>query len=383
MDLKTKQRIAVSAVFFQSGLCFSTWAIRIPTIKATFHLSETELGSLLLIKPAGALVGLPLAGWLVDKFGSKSATIIAACTYSIFLTTIGLAPSVLWLCLALLMFGISGNLFNIANNVQALNMQNAYGKVIMASFHGLWSLGGFFGGALGSFLLSLKVDIIPHMLIVSFFVLFLLFLSHRFLLNESAAKASGKPAFQLPDAALLKLGLIAFCGMMCEGCMFDWSGVYFKEVVGANKGLVGAGYIAFMSTMASVRFISDFFTNKFGSKTILIASGLLIFIGLITSVLFPYLVTAIIGFFLVGAGTASVIPLTYSEVGKTTKFSPGIALSIASTIGYFGFLFGPPIIGFVAGAVNLRASFTLIAAVGITISILTGLSVLKARKSVA
>ena len=160
--------------------------------------------------------------------------------------------------------------------------------------------------------------------------------------------------------------------------MFDWSGVYFKQVIEAEEGLVAAGYMAFMGTMAFGRLISDRFTNHFGGSTIIQLSGCLIFLGLLIAVIFPYLITGILGFLLVGAGTSSVIPLTYSAVGTTKKFSPGIALAIVSTIGYFGFLAGPPLIGFIADLLSLRASFTLVAIVGLAISVISWLD--KRRK---
>jgi len=96
----------------------------------------------------------------------------------------------------------------------------------------------------------------------------------------------------------------------------------------------------------------------------------MIFSSLLLAVLIPNIIFGIIGFLLVGAGTSSVIPLTYNEVGKTNTFPSGIALALVSTIGYFGFMLGPPLIGFVADTINLQASFTLVAIVGLTITVI-------------
>lgn len=368
MELKTKQRIALSALFFQSGLCFSTWASRIPDIKDSFDLSDSELGSLLLVRPAGALVALPLAGMAVDKFGSRLSSTAGVILFSLSLVMLGLSPTVPFLVGSILIFGVAANLINISNNAQALIVQKKFGRVIMASFHGLWSLAGFCGAAIGALMLSIDISLIAHFVIIAGTVLILLALSFPHLTREHNQDGGKKLVFKKPDSHLLTLGAIAFCGLLCEGCMFDWSAVYFKQVIEAEEGMIAAGYMAFMGTMAFGRLVSDRFTNRFGGSAIVQVSGCLIFLGLLIAVIFPNLITGILGFFLVGAGTSSVIPLTYSAVGKTEKFSSGIALAMVSTIGYFGFLLGPPLIGFIADLLSLRVSFALVAIVGFTIS---------------
>ena len=152
--------------------------------------------------------------------------------------------------------------------------------------------------------------------------------------------------------------------MVCEGTMFDWSGVYFQKVVAAPKELITLGYAAFMGTMASGRFIGDFMVTRFGSRKVLEASGILITTGLLIAVLFPTIILATIGFLFVGFGVSSVIPLVYSAAGKSKTMSPGMALAAVSTIGFFGFMMGPPLIGLIAQAFSLRWSFTLIAVLG-------------------
>jgi MFS family permease len=156
--------------------------------------------------------------------------------------------------------------------------------------------------------------------------------------------------------------------------MFDWSGVYFKKVVQAEGAWIGAGYSAFMITMASGRFVADYFTHRFGLKKIMQFSGVLIAAGLLLAVIFPQLLTALIGFLLVGFGVSSVVPLIYSEAGKSKTMSPGVALAAVSTIGFLGFLSGPPLIGLVAGATSLKISFLIIAFMGLSVSIIASKS---------
>lgn len=380
MNSNLKKRVAVSAVFFLSGLCFASWASRIPDIKNTLGLNEGQLGGVLLGLPAGSLVALPLAGWMVHRYGSKKVVILSSILYALFLPLLGLANAVIELIGAVILFGLVGNLTNIAVNTQAVGVEFHYGKTIMASFHGLWSLAGFVGGAVGAAMIDLKVTPFYHFSIVGALCLLIIFMAYRNMLSEDINKSSEQGlVFKKPDKLLLRIGIIAFCGMMCEGCMFDWSGVYFDKIVNVDASLTTLGYIAFMSTMASGRFVADYFTQRFGAVALLQFSGILIFSGLLISVLFPSLIYATIGFLLVGAGTSSVIPLSFSIAGRSKTYSPGIALAMVSTIAYFGFLFGPPIIGFIAEEFNLRFSFSLIAVVGALIAVLswTGKPILK------
>lgn len=373
MKLRTKQRIALGALFFQSGLCFASWASRIPDIKESFSLSDGELGALLLVRPIGSLCAMPISGYFVDKHGSRIVLAIGMVGFSGSLLMLGFSPTIAWLIGSLLIFGVSSNLLNISANAQALVIQKSYGRVIMASFHGLWSMAGFLGAAIGALALSLNLRVDLHFSIITTVVLLLLAISFRHLSREQDERSGKKFVLKKPDRHLMILASIAFFGLICEGCMFDWSGVYFKQVIKAEEGMVAAGYMAFLGMMALGRFISDYFTNRFGTSTIIQASGCLIFLGLLIAVIFPNLITGILGFFLVGAGTSSVIPLTYTEVGKNKNFPPGLALAMVGTFGYFGFLMGPPIIGFIAELLSLRASFTLVALAGLMITIIMSL----------
>ncbi len=195
--------------------------------------------------------------------------------------------------------------------------------------------------------------------------------SYKFTLPHDIG-GNSQPLFARPDSRILLLGLIAFCCMLCEGAMADWSGVYFKKVVEANPAYTTLGYVAFTSTMAMGRFLGDRLVTKFGVKRMLQLSGTIITTGLLIAVLFPYLLTATIGFLLVGFGVSSVVPIVYGLAGKSSTMSASTALAAVSTIGFLGFLIGPPVIGFIAQAINLRWSFTLIALLGFGTAVLAG-----------
>jgi MFS family permease len=375
MTLLQKRRVALGSLFFIAGLCFASWAARIPDIQMKFSLSEAQLGTLLLGLPIGSMLALPLAGWAVHRFGSRAVIIISGLGYMIFLPLIGFSQSIWMLLPVIMVFGMIGNMMNISLNTQALALEDNYGKNILASFHGLWSLAGFTGAGIGALMIYFEVLPKFHYLFIALIVLAVVTLAQKLLVSEERTGGGGSLVLRKPDNLLLRIGIIAFLGMLCEGCMFDWSGVYFKKVVEIEPGLVALGYVTFMGAMASARFISDRLNNKFGRLNILRFSGVLIFSGLLLSVIFPFPVTATLGFLLVGLGVASIIPISYSIAGRSKLYSPGIALALVSTISFFGFLIGPPLIGFIAELANLKVSFALVAFAGLGIAILTSVRV--------
>ena len=363
-------RIAASAFFFLFGFCFASWASRIPAIQQKLNLTETELGLVLFSLPIGLFVSLPISGWLVSNKGSKTVICIASVFYACMLVTLGFAASKYQLMGCLFLFGLAGNIGNISINTQAVNVEALYKRNIMASFHGVWSLAGFAGAAFGTFVTSIGILPAYHFIMVLIVATSIIVVAFRFLVPVDIKATEKTPSFAWPDKSLLTLGLIAFCSMLCEGAMFDWSGIYFKKVVLAKPSLVGAGYTAFMCTMAISRFVADYFTFRFGFKRIVQASGLIIMSGLLLAVFLPTFYASIIGFLLVGVGVSSIVPLVYSAAGKSTLMSPGLAIASVSTISFFGFLIGPPLIGILAGIATLRLSFAVIAIMGLAVSVL-------------
>ena len=369
ISINRAYRIAVSVFFFIAGFVFASWASRIPDIKNALHLSDAGLGSVLLALPAGLITGLPLSGFLVSRYGSKKIMIAGAILYPAILLLLGLAATPIQLAAALFLFGFCGNLLNISVNTQAVGVEAIYGRSIMASFHGLWSLAGFTGASVSTVMISYKLAPFIHFCIICAASVLLILASHKHALPQDSGDTK-QPLFAKPDSAILKLGFIIFGSLVCEGTMFDWSGVYFEKVVLVPDSLRTLGYIAFMSSMAAGRFVADWLVTKFGVKQMIQSSGIIISAGLVTAVIFPYLIPATIGFLLVGIGVSSIVPLTYGIAGKSTTMSPGLALAALSTIGFFGFLLGPPLIGFIAQAASLRWSFTVIAIIGLSTTFL-------------
>ncbi|WP_035807241.1 MFS transporter [Lunatimonas lonarensis] len=375
MNLLQRRRLAVSGLFFITGLCFSSWASRIPDFQDYFRLSEGQLGTLLLGMPAGSLIALPLAAWAVYRFGSKGVILAGASMYLVGLVSLGLAESRFQLAFLVVLFGLLGNIMNISLNTQALAVEKAYGRNILSSFHGSWSLAGFAGAGLGALMVFFQLSPVQHYLVIGVLGFALLAFARPYILPDGTGKSAteGGFVFKKPDSLIFRIGLVGFCGMMCEGCMFDWSGVYIAKVVNPHPSLVAFGFFAFMGAMASGRFLADRFANKIGKIGVLRASGILIFAGLCLAVLFPNLSLTLLGFALVGLGTAAVVPLSYSIVGRSTTYPPGIAIAMVSTISFFGFLLGPPIIGFIAELLNLQSSFAIISLMGLSIAVLVSI----------
>jgi MFS family permease len=314
---KLQIRIAVSVFFFCQGICFASWASRIPDIKTALHLSEAGLANILLALPIGQLITMPFSGRAVTRFGSKNVLRIAIVFYAVALTNMGLVKAPWQLALSLFLFGICGNMCNISVNTQGVNAEGLYGRSIMSSFHGLWSTAGFTGSGIGW--LMMKFNIVPytHFWIITVFVVIMMLAFNKYLLHTPTSKSGASfRGISMPDKLLLKLGAIGFCCLSCEGCMFDWSGVYFKEVVKAQGSVVSLGLISFMIMMATGRFVGDKLAEKFSRKRMVQVSGVFIFCGMMIAVIFPYVITSIIGFFIVGFGVSTIIPMLYSTVVK-------------------------------------------------------------------
>lgn len=375
MKNKNLTRAAVSLFFFIQGLIFATWANRIPDIKETLGLTDAALGTVLFAIPVGQVTAMVLSGWLVNRFGSKKMLITATFLYSLSLIPLALATTEIGLMAGLFLFGMTTNLYNTSSNTQGVNAEHEYGKTIMASFHGFWSLGGFIGGLIAMLFMGLHLMAITHFSSVIVFCIVLGMVVYKHLVSKDQKKTEVQTSpeerrrwMKGIDPMVVILGVMAFAAMICEGCMYDWSGVYFQQVVDAPANLVQTGYVTCLCTMTLGRFISDRFVTKYGSSKVIAASGLLIFIGLSIAVAFPYLLTSLIGFFLVGFGISSTVPICYSSAGHTSRMNSGIAVATVSSIGYLGFLIGPPFIGYLAHSISLRYTFGVIGLLGLVLS---------------
>jgi MFS family permease len=357
---KLYARIATNALFFINGVDFASWASRIPDVKAKLHLNDGELGTILLAAPIGSMMALPLAGAIIDKFGSRKIATLATCFYLISMPLIGIANSTFQIMAALFLFGFGGDLLNISMNVQAVGVEKLYQKTIMGSFHGVFSVGFFSGFALGGIIATANIDITTHLAFFGVLTLLIGLLSYRFLLSKDIKPEEKQPLFALPDKTLWIIAIICLCGMMGEGAMADWSVLYFKSLPNNPIHFVTAASTAFSVMMVVGRFMGDWIADKIGIKNMIFVNSLLYGFGMILALGFPSPITVIIGFGVTGLGLSTIVPLAYSKAGNTKTMSPGLALAAITTVGMLGFLFGPVLIGYLSQLTNLRTALGLL-----------------------
>lgn len=373
-------RTAIMAFFFVMGLVFASWAIRIPDIKARLMLSDAALGSILLAAPLGEMLAIAPSAWLLGRIGSRHGIDCALLLLPVCLVMLGLAPSPVLLFVALLCFGFIYNMLNIALNTQAVDVEILYSRSIMATFHGMWSLGGLVGGLVGAFIAPRGIAPLPHFCAIFCLVVLTLLSLRRWTLprpvriaglHTPGGSAGGR--FRM-DAYLLVLGFIALGSMATEGAMYDWSSVYFADVIQPGADFIRVGYVACMGCMVLGRLTADGLVNRFDVELVLRLSGLCIAAGLGLAVAFPFLVPATLGLGLVGYGMASVVPLCYSLAGKSTRVPARVGISLVSSVSFLGFLGCPPLIGFLSHAAgSLRWAFCPIIALGLSIALLVPL----------
>tara|TARA_R110002020_G_scaffold236101_2_gene448404 strand:+ start:655 stop:1809 length:1155 start_codon:yes stop_codon:yes gene_type:complete len=363
MEAKQKQRISLSIYFFLSGICFSTWASRIPTIKTQFDLNDAELGNLLLAMPISSLIGLPISGWLVSRFDSRFPLLISFVIFSVALLSIGFSNNIFLLVGAICVFSFCMRILNISMNTQSITLQKSFKRKIIGSFHGIWSTGGLLGVGFSTLMVKMDVPMPMHLFSVSVFSFLAAVAAYKFLIQKDRSTSGNKFHLGKPDPFVLYLGILVFFASICEGGMFDWSGVYFKEVV--HEEIFTLGYLIFMIFMALSRFLSDRVIEHIGMEKTYIISAALISSGILTVIIFPLFWPAIIGFSLVGLGVAAIFPMTFALAGTSQKYSPGMAISIIASYSIVGMLLGPPLIGYLAHAFNLQVSFILFVVAGL------------------
>ncbi len=362
------RRISISLFFFFYGFIYASWASGIANIQQKLDLSETVLGATLLAMPVGSFLTLPLSGYLTSKIGSRKVVIMSSLLYSCLFISIGFSQSVLQLTVCLFLFGSAGNMLNISINTQAIALEVLYKKIIISSFHGMWSVAGLVAALLGTYFIGKSFPVQFHFLLIASISLFSFLICLPYLLHDHSGPQQKRSFFPKPDKAFLGLGIIAFCSMICSGAMFDWSGVYFKKVVTSNPAFIGVGYTAFMVSMTVIRFITDWLTQHVGFKKIIACCGIFTTTGLLIAVFFPHLWPATIGMLFVGIGVSPVIPLVFSAAGKSKVLPPPVAIAAVSSIGFIGLLIGPPVIGFIAGITSLKISFLILSFFGVIIT---------------
>ena len=383
---------AVLSFFLAQGLCFSSWASRIPDIKEFFTVNDALYwGIVLFMIPVGKFVAIPLAGYLVSKLGSRIMVQISIMGYALSLFAIGTALNIYMLGAFLFCFGVFWNLCDISLNTQGIGIERLYGRTIMASFHGGWSLAACMGALIGFIMIVSDVTPFWHFTLIAVLILFLTMVNRKYLQEDIvAADVKEEPAadksekwqyIRKPEMLLIKLGLVGLFALVVESAMFDWSGVYFESVLQVPKSLQ-IGFLVFMVMMTVGRFLANYAYRICGKQRVLQLSGAFIFIGFFISALlgstFDSMALKVIvnsfGFMLVGLGISSMVPTIYSLVGAKSKTPVGIALTILSSISFIGSLIAPLLIGAISQAFNMEYAYMVVGLLGLCILLMTTFS---------
>lgn len=381
-------RFAVLSFFLAQGLCFSSWASRIHDIKEIFTVNDALYwGIVLFMIPVGKFVAIPLAGYLVSKLGSRIMVQISIMGYALSLFAIGTALNIYMLGVFLFCFGVFWNLCDISLNTQGIGIERLYGRTIMASFHGGWSLAACLGALIGFIMIVSDVTPFWHFTLIAALILLLTMVSRRYLQDdvftaEAVEDKSEKWQYiKRPEMLLIKLGLVGLFALVVESAMFDWSGVYFESVLQVPKSLQ-IGFLVFMVMMTVGRFLANYAYRIWGKQRVLQLSGVFIFIGFFTSALLGSTVDSMalkvivnsFGFMLVGLGISSMVPTIYSLVGAKSKTPVGIALTILSSISFIGSLVAPLLIGAISQAFNMEYAYMVVGLLGLCILLMTTFS---------
>lgn len=363
-------RVAVTVVFFASGAAYGSFVARIPALKEKLGAGEAELGLVLFAGAVGAILVLPLAGWLSARVGSRRVTRSSLLAVALCLPLLALAPTLITFALVFALFGAVTSALDLAMNAHAVEVEERYARPIFSSFHASWSLGGLTGAGVGGAAAALAVPPIAQFLGVGTALAILLW-SARGLLPYEDTNAPRGEAFARPSAALAALAALAFAGLVAEGAAADWSAVYLDDSVGTSEAVATAGFAAFAATMTLGRLVGDRLTAAWGPVVLTRRAGMLATAGMALALLLGNSVGGVVGFACLGAGLATVIPSVFRAAGRRAA-SPGTGIAAVSSVGYSAFLVGPPAIGFLAEAVGLRAALGAVVACAALIPLLAG-----------
>lgn len=359
--MRNYHRMAVLAAFFANGAVLASWIARIPAVQAKLGMQEATLGLTMFGLSSGVFTALFFAGSLIAKYGSQKVTFISGLLQCCLLPFLALMPHPILLFINLFLFGASASSMDMAMNEQAVLVEKKEQRTLMSSFHASYSIGGLVGALIGAFMArSTQTPILLHFILITVIFLVLLIWVYSHLIPTNDNDRTTKTGIRLPQKGLLLLGLVIFCSSITEGAVADWNGVYLTDVLSTSNSFAALGFAAFSMTMTIGRLLGDSLTQRFKATTIVRCGAILTVLGLFATIFTnnPYL--ALLGFAAVGLGVANIIPLSFSSAGNSAS-SPGAGISGAASIGYAGFLIGPPLIGFLAEQFSLRISFTVIA----------------------
>ncbi|WP_424533086.1 MFS transporter [Sphaerisporangium viridialbum] len=358
-----RARLAVYVMFLIPGVAVGVWTARIPALKERLALGDGQLSLALLAIAAGALAGMQVVGRLVDRYGSARVMIPLAVAQSAVLLLPAAMPDLLTLAASLALFGAAHGSLDVAMNAGAVEVERAWGRPLMSSFHAVFSIGGFAGAAVGGVLAHTGVGAWPTLSATGVVLAAAALLTARWAhLIPSApserptAPEPGegrRPASRVKVQGALFLGVLGFCCMVGEGASADWGSVYLRENLGSSAGFAAAAYAAFSIMMTAGRLVGDRLSARFGPVALVRCCGLLAGAGLSAALLIGHPLAGVIGFGCFGAGLSCIVPQVFSAAGSRDPARAGQALARVASLSYLGFLTGPVLIGAASEVLDL------------------------------
>lgn len=348
-------RWGTRANFFCAGFLFATWGVHVPTVRAHYEIGEWALSMAMLAAGIGALLGLSQAGRLIGRYGPKSVAWVCGLSSTVAIGCLLSFPSYPGLLAALALFGVMSSVFDVAINAEASELERQEGRPLMSGFHALFSLGGMAGAGLGSLLLGWLVDPKSHLLWAAVATAVAIWAGCLQMLPHVAAP-SEPTRFRLPSGVLLLLGVLAALGLVSEGAMYDWSVLFMQKELGSPQDLAALAYASFSGAMAAARFGGDWLRARVAAAPLMFASALLATLAMAMVLLVREPVVALVGFALVGAGLGNVVPVLFSAAASVPGTTPAHGIAAVSSVGYLGFMAGPPVIGMLAEGWSLTAA---------------------------
>lgn len=352
------QPLATRIAFFISGFATATWAVLVPFAKSNTAVNDAMLGTLLLCLGMGALIAMPLTGILTSRYGCRRVIVSSVAIVIISLPLLATINNAWLLSIALLIFGVGIGVTDCAMNIQAIIVERQASKALMSGFHGMYSVGGIAGAGVMTLFLTLGLSAFSATLLVMLIVAGLMLISIKGLLPW--ANPSSGPALAVPHGVVLLIGIICFAVFLAEGTVLDWSAVFLTEVRGMPENLGGLGFAFFSVAMTVVRLSGDRMMTRFGFIPLVFGGAILAAIGFCLVIFVPAWTLSLLGYVLVGAGCANIVPAMFSAVGRQQIMPQSVAVPAITTMGYLAVLAGPALIGYVAHLSSLTYAFIFI-----------------------
>ncbi len=368
-----RARWAVAAIFFVNGFVVGAWAAQIPLVEERLRISHSTLGVALFVLALGTLLAMPLAGPIISRYGSATVLRVAAPALFLILPLLLLAPGFQLLLAAAICFGAANGCMDVAMNAHGVAVERRYGHPVMSSFHGMWSLGALGGAGLAALLLTTMSPLAQACLTVAL-SLGVAAVGLTYLLPGRADESGGGFRIALPNRATLGLGVLCFLCMTGEGAVFDWGALHLRSSLGVSPSVAASGFAVYSAFMAAARLGGDRLRGRFGAVPLVRASALLAAAGLVVALLVPWPLVAIAAFAVVGIGLANLVPVFFGAAGRIPGQTPGAAIAALATIGYCGFVVGPPFIGVLADATSLRIALGFIVLACLVIALAAGVA---------